>query len=166
MARKIQTVTITAEGRDKGKVFQITEMPASRAEMWALRALLAIGRSGIKLPDGIEKMGFAGIVSYGINLITQLPYDEAEYLLGEMFTCVQIMPDSPSLEVFSNWINAMDAIREILKCTANISLPAIGKKYTLSNGVLVNYKPIPDVKKVMQAVPFKISWERVVGENI
>ncbi|MDN8598618.1 hypothetical protein Q0A17_04170 [Citrobacter sp. S2-9] len=93
MARKVQTVTISAEGRDKGKVFLITEMPASRAEKWALRALLAIGRGGVQLPEGIEKMGFAGIVSYGINLITQLPYEEAEYLLAEMFTCVQIMPD-------------------------------------------------------------------------
>jgi len=90
----------------------------------------------------------------------------AGYIFNPVVQTITIMPDSPSLEVFSNWINAMDAIREILKCTANISLPAIGKKYTLSNGVLVNYKPIPDVKKVMQAVPFKISWERVVGENI
>lgn len=90
----------------------------------------------------------------------------AGYIFNPVVQTITIMPDSPSLEVFSNWINAMDAIREILKCSANISLPAIGKKYTLSNGVLVNYKPIPDVKKVMQAVPFKISWERVVGENI
>ncbi|WP_407226389.1 phage tail fiber protein [Enterobacter roggenkampii] len=90
----------------------------------------------------------------------------AGYIFNPIVQTITLMPDSPSLEVFSNWINAMDAIREILKCTANISLPAIGKKYTLSNGVLVNYKPIPDVKKVMQAVPFKISWERVVGENI
>ncbi|MDN8598619.1 hypothetical protein Q0A17_04175 [Citrobacter sp. S2-9] len=90
----------------------------------------------------------------------------AGYIFNPVVQTITLMPDSPSLEVFSNWINAMDAIREILKCTANISLPAIGKKYTLSNGVLVNYKPIPDVKKVMQAVPFKISWERVVGENI
>lgn len=90
----------------------------------------------------------------------------AGYVFNPVVQTITLMPDSPSLEVFSNWINAMDAIREILKCTANISLPAIGKKYTLSNGVLVNYKPIPDVKKVMQAVPFKISWERVVGESI
>ena len=90
----------------------------------------------------------------------------AGYIFHPIVQTITLMPDSPSLEVFSNWINAMDAIREILNCTANISLPAIGKKYTLTNGVLVNYKPIPDVKKVMQAVPFKISWERVVGENI
>ena len=90
----------------------------------------------------------------------------AGYVFTPVVQTISLMPDSPSLEIFSNWINAMDAIREILTCSANISLPAIGKKYTLSNGVLVNYKPIPDVKKVMQAIPFKISWERVVGENI
>lgn len=90
----------------------------------------------------------------------------AGYIFNPVAQTITIMPDSPSLEIFTNWINAMDAIREILKCTANISLPAIGKKYTLTNGVLVNYKSLPDVKKTLQPVPYKISWERVVGEPL
>ncbi|HBW3346582.1 MULTISPECIES: phage tail fiber protein [Klebsiella pneumoniae complex] len=88
----------------------------------------------------------------------------AGYIFNPIQQTITIMPDSPSLIIFTNWINAMDAIREVLKCTGNISLPAIGKKYTLTNGVLVNYKPIPDVKKTLQPLPFKISWERVIGE--
>lgn len=93
MARKTLTVQIDAEGRDLGKMFLITEMPAAKVEKWAIRALLAIGRNGVSLPEGIEKMGFSALVSYGLNLITQLPFEEAEYLLDEMFTCVQIVPD-------------------------------------------------------------------------
>ena len=35
MARKTQTYTIDSGGRDKGKTFLITEMPATKAEDWA-----------------------------------------------------------------------------------------------------------------------------------
>lgn len=93
MARKVETIVITEVGRDNGKVFLITEMPASRAEKWALRALLAIGRGGVALPAGIEKMGFAALISCGVNLVTKLPFEEADFLLAEMMTCVQFVPD-------------------------------------------------------------------------
>ena len=36
MARKTANVTISAAGRDQGKVFVLREMPASQAERWAL----------------------------------------------------------------------------------------------------------------------------------
>lgn len=111
MARKTQTVKIDAAGRDQGKIFLITEMSATRAEKWAIRALLAMGRNGIQLPAGIEKMGFSALVSFGINLITQLPFDEAEYLLDEMFTCVQIVPDPAKPQIVRGLID--DDIEEI-----------------------------------------------------
>ncbi|MCI0152403.1 DUF3990 domain-containing protein [Paraburkholderia sediminicola] len=31
------------DGRDHGKVFQLTEMPSDQAEKWAIRVLLALG---------------------------------------------------------------------------------------------------------------------------
>lgn len=37
--RRTKEVEITAEGRDKGKVFVLTEMPAEEGEIWATRAL-------------------------------------------------------------------------------------------------------------------------------
>ena len=52
MARKVSNYTVTKEGRDLGKTFVITEMPASRAEAWATRALLALMAGGVELPDG------------------------------------------------------------------------------------------------------------------
>ena len=107
--------------------------------------------------DAVEK----AVVQMGVD-----GRQSAGYVFNPVIQTITLMPDSPSLIIFTEWTNAMDAIREILPCTANISIPAIGKKYTLSNGVLVSYKPIPDVKKVLGPVPFKISWERVVGENI
>ena len=94
MARKTETVIIDAEGRDKGKVFVITEMPASKAEKWAARALLALGRSGVDVPDNIAASGLAGVVALGVRSFLGLRFEDAEPLLDEMFaSCVAIVPD-------------------------------------------------------------------------
>ncbi len=93
MARKESKYRVEDEGRDQGKVFLLREMPASQAERWALRAFLAVSRSGIELPEEATKAGFAGIASYGLTLIGKLPFDEAETLMEEMFTCVSRVPD-------------------------------------------------------------------------
>ena len=45
MARKVEYITIDQEGRDQGKTFKITEMPALKAEKWATRAFLALAAS-------------------------------------------------------------------------------------------------------------------------
>jgi len=93
MARLVSNYTVTKEGRDLGKTFVITEMPASRAEAWATRALLALMAGGVELPDGFERMGMAGMAEVGIKALTGLKWEVAEPLLAEMFDCIQIMPD-------------------------------------------------------------------------
>jgi len=93
MARKTLTVMITAEGRDKGKMFVLTEMSATQAEKWAARALLALGASGVEIPDGIEGQGLAGVAAIGIRAFAGLPWHLAEPLLDEMFRCVSFVPN-------------------------------------------------------------------------
>ena len=61
MARKTMDVLIDADNRDKGKLFFVEEMPASQAEEWATRALMAMMRSGIDIPENIQDAGLAGI---------------------------------------------------------------------------------------------------------
>lgn len=92
MARKTLTITIDTAGRDKGKVFVLTEMPASQAERWALRALSALASSGVEVPDDLRDAGFAGIARLGIQAFGNLPWEKAEPLLDEMFRCVQVQP--------------------------------------------------------------------------
>lgn len=87
-------LTFTADkGRDKGKVFLITEMPADRAERWAMRAFFAMAQNGIELPAGMDSAGMAGLARDGLRLICQIPFDVAEHLLEEMFECISIKPD-------------------------------------------------------------------------
>jgi hypothetical protein len=93
MARKVTQYTVTEEGRDKGKVFMLTEMAASKAEAWAARALLALLAGNVQLPAGIERLGFAGLAQVGIRALGGLRWEAAAPLLAEMMDCVQCMPD-------------------------------------------------------------------------
>lgn len=91
MARKIIKYEATS-GRDAGKVFVITEMPASQAQRWAVRAFLAMASNGVELPEGIESLGIAGMAKHGIEMISKLPFQEADYLMDRLIDCVQIEP--------------------------------------------------------------------------
>lgn len=110
MARKTLQYVVDDEGRDKGKVFLLEEMPASKSERWALRAFLAMAKNGVELPDGIEEAGFAGLSSYGLSLIGKLPFEDADVLMEEVFGCVKILPD-PSKDFARNLVE--DDIEEI-----------------------------------------------------
>jgi hypothetical protein len=99
--RRVETITIEADNRDSGKVFIVTEMNALPTEKWALRALLAFGKSGGKLPKGFEGAATVAlsnsVESQGMDILEnllKLDYDLIEPLLKEMLDCVQIkMPN-------------------------------------------------------------------------
>ena len=63
MARKVETIIVSDEGRDKGKTFIITEMPALDGERWATTALSLLSNSGLNLPRGAENSGMAGLAA-------------------------------------------------------------------------------------------------------
>jgi hypothetical protein len=119
MARNTANYTVTDEGRDQGKVFVLTEMPASRAESWAMRALLALMAGGVEVPPGFDRMGMAAMAEMGIKALVGLKWEVAEPLLAEMWSCVQIMPDPTKPHVIRNLIE--DDIEEI---TTRIKLRA------------------------------------------
>jgi hypothetical protein len=100
MGREVKRVTITAEGRDKGKVFVLTEMPGERAEKWGLRMLNGAMQSGISLGDIDPMTGMAGVAGLGllaVQAIARMPWGVAEPLLDEMFECVQIQTPDGSM---------------------------------------------------------------------
>jgi len=99
MARRKETVTIEAEGRDKGKVFVITEMPADQAERWAIRALLALAKAGVTVTDAAQ--GMAGLAAAGLAALGSLPYEAVGPLMAEMFSCVkyQHQPNQPLQDI-------------------------------------------------------------------
>lgn len=91
--RKWKALTIEAEGRDRGKVFLLTEMPAMQAEEWALSALLALGRAGVEVPDEVVQQGAAAVLGAGLAAFRNLRIEDAKPLLDRMMDCVRFIPD-------------------------------------------------------------------------
>ncbi len=91
--RKTERITIDEEGRDKGKVFLLTEMSASQGEAWGMRVIMALADSGVELPDDFSSLGMAGLAELGMKMVAGLKWETAKPLLDEMFRCVQIIVD-------------------------------------------------------------------------
>ena len=97
--RKIKDVIIEAEGRDKGKMFRITEMPASQAERWAFRVFQALARTGVDVPEHVAGSGMAGMAIVGLKALGNTPFFEASELMDEMFSCIKIIRDKSHTEL-------------------------------------------------------------------
>ena len=115
MARKVAEVTQTDAGRDHGKTYVITEMPASQGERWAMRAFFAMAKAQVDIPESIARAGLAGIASMNLKelviALAAIPFEEAEPLMNEMFMCVKRMEDSSGHQLIRNLVE--DDIEEI-----------------------------------------------------
>ena len=129
--RKSLSITIDDEGRDRGKTYLITEMAAMQTEKWAARALLALSKSGIDIPDDIGQAGIAGIAAYGLRALVGLRFEDAEPLLDQMMSCIQIKPDPKNPNIVRPLIDddieelatRLHLRAEVLKLHTNFSMP-------------------------------------------
>jgi hypothetical protein len=82
-------------GRDGGKVFIITEMPATQAEKWGIRMFLALKGTDAQIPLEYRSLGMVGVAVIGLNAFFRAPikYEDLSPLLDEMLLCVQAVPD-------------------------------------------------------------------------
>lgn len=110
--RKTKVVSVTQDGRDKGKNFLITEMPAAQAEKWAARAFLALAHAGIEIPEEMQGAGMAAIAIVGLRALGRVSWHEAEPLMDEMMACVQIIPDPSKPTFFRGLVE--DDIEEVM----------------------------------------------------
>jgi len=119
--RSTLNYVVQDDGRDRGKIFVITEMSASQAEAWAMRAILALIANGVDLPENFESMGIAGLAELGIKALSKLKWTDAEPLLAEMWQCVRIMPDGAKPHVIRNLIEEdIEEIATRIKLRAEI----------------------------------------------
>lgn len=136
MARKVEYLTIEKEGRDQGKTFVITEMPALKAEKWATRAFLALAASGLDLPTDANA-GMAGIAAIGLDAFRMLDFEKAEPLMDEMMECVRFQPSAqaPARDLLMGDEGDIEEVSTLLtlrmavfKLHVNFSTPADSQK--------------------------------------
>ncbi len=75
----------------------------------------------------------------------------------------KLQANSPSCQLLDDWINAEEQAIDVFRADGQITLPALGKVWTMSNGVLTNFSQIADAKKILQGRQFTITWNAVVG---
>lgn len=74
---------------------------------------------------------------------------------------IHLQADSDAIQVFDDWRQAMDTVREVFFASGTILLPAVGKIVTLTKGTLTRAKPLPDVKKLLEPQTYEITWQGV-----
>lgn len=80
---------------------------------------------------------------------------------------VHLQADSPANAIFDQWNGAMQAAVDDLPASEGvISSPSLGIAWSLTNGSLTRFKPIPDAKKMFEARTFEITWESAQPINI
>lgn len=69
---------------------------------------------------------------------------------------------SPSLTIFNRLYQEMERREEVLWIqSAVLTLPAINQSFALTNGALTGFTPVSAIKKTLQPVPVRITWNRV-----
>lgn len=90
--RKTKIVTITRDGRDKGKVFLIREMSSYQAEMWATRAAFALRSSTEEVSEDLARQGAIALIPVALDLLSRMHFADARDLMAEMMECVRFVP--------------------------------------------------------------------------
>lgn len=70
-----------------------------------------------------------------------------------------LQADSPSVFIFDQWYYQQKAILDTINPNGIITMPSLGKKWNMTKGFLIGYKPMPDLKKIAQPQKFRIRWE-------
>lgn len=99
MARQTSYFTVTKKGRDQGKTFLLTEMSALQADRWATRALFAITKGEVIVPESVSGAGFAFLAEAGLKILLLAPLEMVKPLLDELMDCVQFVPNADNKSV-------------------------------------------------------------------
>lgn len=121
MARRTAAITVTADGRDKGKVYHLHELGSVAGERWFMRAMQMLIRSGVDVPPNILEQGAMGFVTLGIGAcltgLGKAPHHEYEELMDQMLPCIvgyqEVTPDGKLGAIVTNIALISDQTEEI-----------------------------------------------------
>ena len=120
MALNKKTVTIS-KGRDKGRKFEVTEMPLLDADKWARRFSLALMRSGMRMSNSdlmnVSSIGgILEIAKFGFTAFGHIEEDLAIELTDELIEkCVMTIPSGgePRPVVYDSDISSVTTLMQL-----------------------------------------------------
>ena len=75
---------------------------------------------------------------------------------------ITLQADSASNAIFDQWNAAEQVLQDSYIANGLISLKTVSSKWTLTRGFLTRFKPIPQVKKLLQPRHYRITWNSVI----
>lgn len=84
----------------------------------------------------------------------------AGYVDGVKTVTVTLEASSPSMKYLDLLVRASRTNKKVYWVTMLISMPALGKVVTFSNGVLKTGKLLPDIQQVLAPVAYTFDFER------
>lgn len=79
---------------------------------------------------------------------------------------ISLMADSPSNQLFDDWVQAQETQKDIYYANAVIILQSLQQKWVMTKGVLTSYPPLADAARVLRPRRFTIQWENVSQQPI
>jgi hypothetical protein len=108
----------------------------------------------VEAVDSVETvMGLDGLLSAG-------------WMPTPKIWTIELQADSPSTFMFDTWQQAQEAAKDAYIADGFVTLPAIGRLYTMTKGFLTNYAPMPDARKKLEPRRFRITWESIIGAPV
>ncbi len=107
---RVQVPSSWEGSRDAGKLFLISEWPATRAERWGRRMVLILKGTSAVIPDNIEGLGMVGVAILTLNafLRADIDPDKLDSLMDQMMECVQIIRDQRTPELATPIVSDTD----------------------------------------------------------
>lgn len=140
---------------------------ANTRTLTSANAVITITAAGL-YPAPVQIQGFATD-----DIYTTEDQDQVEAVMGadgrlsagytpapipQVFT---LQADSPSVDIFDYIAAQQHANLSAYPLTMAISLIGTGKGYTASRGFLTRLKRLPDAKKILQPIQYRIVWESI-----
>lgn len=127
--------------------------------------------------DDIYPSGFSLEQFEAQNIFDMSDTDLAEYqrtadgkllggfVYGDLAWTFHLAASSPSIEYIDTWMSTQITSKSISRVSGTVILPSLGKKYTMTNGILQRARRMPSAGRVLQPVTGLIQWETVTPAN-
>lgn len=122
-------------------------------------------------PQVLQQFSVDDIYGFARQRIAETAMGADGYMTGGVvFNAVQqtitLMADSPSSEIFDVWAQNQITQKRVYRANMTALLNSLGKKWTCTRGILVEYDPAPQAQKLLRPRAFIIEWERVSPSRV
>lgn len=87
------------------------------------------------------------------------------FIFGDLTWTFHLQPSSPTCSKLDTWMTAQRTGKAMFRCNMVVLMPALGRKFTCTNGVFKRYRTMPSAGRVLQPMAGIIEWENITAED-